>query len=246
MKWEEHRKYYDYNYLMRQNPHVAISDEYTALAQELIDLFQPKRVLDCGCAFGWLVNSLNLQAIDTYGIDVNSAAIEHGQALYPQIKDKLLAIDIATERIPFPDNYFDLVIVREFVEHISDDRFFHVMAEIARVASTHLHVSSPMVRPAVGVSGEAYHAWQEWLKSLNDNSLQSNLSLIDNHPNLISECPHPENIEHPNTHGREFWIGLFEMLGFELMIYDEWHYPPIRLIDNMCGLCILDFKRSKI
>jgi len=252
MKWEEHRKLYDYKYLMRQNPNADFNEAYSAIAQELIDLFQPKRVLDCGCAFGWLVNYLHIKGIDAYGIDINVTAIEHGQTLYPQIKNKLLSIDLATERIPFPDKHFDLVVARELLEHISDDRFFHVVSEIARVASTHLRISSPMVRPPNDVrSPEAYNGWVEWLRSLNNNSLHDNIDLIDKHPNLKSEYPHPENIEHPNTHCRTFWIGLFELIGFESevarneanMILDESPYRPLRF-DNFCGLGILDFKKS--
>lgn len=237
MNWKEHREYYDFNYLLRQNPNTDFGATYSAIAQELVDLFHPQRVLDCGCAFGWLVNQLHIKGIEAYGIDVNVASIEHGQKVYPHIKERLLSIDMATERIPFPDKHFDLVIARELLEHISDDRFFYTVSEIARVSATHLRITSPMVRRPDDVSSKD---WIEWLKSLNNNSLQDNIDLIDKHPNLKSEYPHPFAIEHPNTHCRDFWVGLFELIGFRQMFYGEEPYRPLRF-DNHSGFGVLDF-----
>lgn len=233
MNWEDRKKLYDEKYLERQ----CLSGDHATHAQnaqEMIDLFHPQRVLDCGCANGWLINQFTLRGIESYGVDINKAAIENGKARYPQIN--LLCLDMAIESLPFDNRYFDLVIAREFIEHIDDEHLFFVIGEILRVTSKWMYFETPMVQTG------AQPDWRDWLRERNAYPLVENLQLIGNHPYFSDEYPHSEDIEHPNTHCRGFWIGLFGLLGFEVVYFSEEHYAPFRY-DAICGLNILHLRR---
>ena len=50
--WEERKRLYDEAYLERQNPRSEFNEVRTRIAMEIKTLFNPKKVLDCGCAYG--------------------------------------------------------------------------------------------------------------------------------------------------------------------------------------------------
>lgn len=236
MNWEDRKKLYNEKYLERQGLHNGHNATHAQIAKEIIDLFAPQRVLDCGCANGFLINQLALCGIESYGVDINQAAIDDGRAKYPLIT--LLCLDMAIEKLPFDNRYFDLVIAREFIEHIDDEHLFFVIGEILRVTSKWMSFETPMVQTG------AQTDWRDWLRERNAYPLVENLELIDKHPYLVSEYPHPENQEHPNTHCREFWIGLFNLMGFEVVYFSDEHYAPLRY-DGICGLNILHLQRKR-
>lgn len=90
--------------------------------------FQPKRVLDIGCAKGFLVSIFNAAGIEAYGVDVSSYAIENTPN---NIRNKLFTLDIEKNRLPFENDYFDLVFGLEILEHLS--RFDNLLQEVSRV-----------------------------------------------------------------------------------------------------------------
>ena len=63
------------------------------------------RVLDIGCAKGFLVSDLVNQGIDAYGIDVSQYAVSCGES---QIQGRLCVA--SADHIPFPDHSFDAVL----------------------------------------------------------------------------------------------------------------------------------------
>jgi len=85
-----------------------------------------RRALDVGCADGAFVNALLSEGVDAYGIDVSLEAINSSP-----IKNRLKWVDIDGERLPFPDEHFDLVVSIEVFEHLHSPA--HAMGEVARV-----------------------------------------------------------------------------------------------------------------
>jgi SAM-dependent methyltransferase len=237
MNWNERKKLYDEAYLQRQNPHGTFS-AHKDIAQEMIDCFNPRMVLDCGCGSGWLVDALNTKGVECYGVDINKSAIEHGQTRYSHIVEKFICADMAMENLPYSDGYFDLVIAREFLEHIDDEYLFLAIREMMRVCKSYLYVTTPTV-----YSDMHGAEWSKWLQTLNNNSLDENFKLIGEHPDLKRTVPVPHNQEHPNTHCREFWITLFDLLGFRQICFDDKYYLPLRY-DSICGFGVMSFERK--
>ena len=61
------------------------------------------RVLDAGCAFGWLSQYIP----NPYtGVDQTPALLEYGRELYPQIS----LVEAELQNLPFPDNSFDWIV----------------------------------------------------------------------------------------------------------------------------------------
>jgi ubiquinone/menaquinone biosynthesis C-methylase UbiE len=86
-----------------------------------------KTVLDIGCGVGQTLISCNLKP-DTlaYGVDVDEEALAYGRKLNPHIN----FIRASGERLPFPDQYFDVVISRVALPYMDLPMAF---SEISRI-----------------------------------------------------------------------------------------------------------------
>jgi ubiquinone/menaquinone biosynthesis C-methylase UbiE len=89
------------------------------------------RTLEIGFGQGELIRYLLEHKNRVYGIDVGLASIEG--AIQDGFIDKacLLYMDASTERLPFIDNFFDIVFMLETIEHLSSP--IHAVFEIKRV-----------------------------------------------------------------------------------------------------------------
>jgi len=90
-----------------------------------------KRILDVGCGVGMYVRKFRHFSDEVYGIDVAFDRVREGAKELPNL---MLA---AGEHLPFPNGFFDVVVLNEVIEHVSDDRA--TMVELARVLRTGGH-----------------------------------------------------------------------------------------------------------
>ena len=96
------------------------------------DLVEPRggeRVLDVGCAAGAITDFLSRFGCVAVGIDAEPLAIERARHLFPELE--FLVADAA--ELPFEDASFDKAVAADFVEHVDDETFTRVLAEIRRV-----------------------------------------------------------------------------------------------------------------
>ncbi len=85
------------------------------------------RVLIDGCGVGMYVKALMPYTHEMFGIDVEPEHLEIAKKTVPEARLELAA----AEKLPYADNYFDLVLSHEVIEHVQDDRA--AAAEMARV-----------------------------------------------------------------------------------------------------------------
>lgn len=120
---------------------------FNVIASCISKSIKPKRVLDIGCAKGYLVYILQELGINAYGVDISSYAISRAPE---PIRGKLSVLDIEEDKFPFPDNHFDLVTVLEVVEHLNS--FEHFIKETNRILHKNGYVlittPTPMGRSA--------------------------------------------------------------------------------------------------
>jgi SAM-dependent methyltransferase len=88
------------------------------------------RLLEDGCGVGQYVRALAPFTRQVVGLEIEPSRLREAAALpVPTGNARFLAG--AGERLPFPDNCFDLVLSHEVLEHVQDDR--QALAEIFRV-----------------------------------------------------------------------------------------------------------------
>jgi SAM-dependent methyltransferase len=110
------------------------------VARDIIDHFGLKpgmRVLDVGCAKGFLVKDLMLACpgLEAFGLDISYYAIMHGE---PEVIGRL---HLGTaEKLMFPDHSFDCVLCLNTVHNFPRPRAIKVMQEIERVSGGHAFV----------------------------------------------------------------------------------------------------------
>lgn len=80
-----------------------------------VDL-EGKRILDIGCGVGAFVRRLREFSPRVAGIDVDAERVTEGGKEVPD-----LALAVA-ERLPFADGTFDVAVLHEVLEHVSDDQ----------------------------------------------------------------------------------------------------------------------------
>lgn len=87
-----------------------------------------RRILDIGCGLGMYVRQFLQFSDRVYGVDVDPDKIEQGSR-------ELANLQVApSEALPYPDGSFDVVLLHEVLEHVSDDR--QSVAEALRVLTS--------------------------------------------------------------------------------------------------------------
>ena len=89
----------------------------------------PGRVLDLGCAMGYLVRRLRNQGVEAWGIDISQYALEHA----PEETRQWLTWG-NTDRLPWPDKFFDMVVSFALLEHLNHGELERAIKEIQRVS----------------------------------------------------------------------------------------------------------------
>jgi SAM-dependent methyltransferase len=78
-----------------------------------------------GCGVGMYLHHLGAHMTDITGLDIELARLREAR------RNDNSVVNSAGENLPFPDNFFDLVLSHEVLEHVQDDRA--AIAEIVRV-----------------------------------------------------------------------------------------------------------------
>ena len=100
-----------------------------AAVRDLVDPQPGDRILDLGCAAGAITHYLSSFDAESVGIDFEPLAIAKARELFPEC-----TFEVAdATALPFADASFDKAVAADFVEHIGDDVFLAMCAELRRV-----------------------------------------------------------------------------------------------------------------
>jgi len=105
---------------------------WVSVAKDIITQYCLKpgdRVLDVGCAKGFLVKDLLAEGIDAYGMDVSQYALMHCE---PEVVGRLQIG--SAEILPFPDHSFDVVLAINSLHNLKKPELLQALHEMGRVA----------------------------------------------------------------------------------------------------------------
>lgn len=106
------------------------------IADRIIKEFQPKTVLDAGCAIGFLVEALRDRGVEAYGIDISEYAIS-------KVRDDIKPYcKVASITEPLQNKY-DLIVCIEVFEHLEMDQIKAACTNLCSSTKEILFSSTP-------------------------------------------------------------------------------------------------------
>jgi SAM-dependent methyltransferase len=109
---------------------------FGGIADRIVADMAPRRVLDAGCALGFLVETLRDRSVDAYGIDISSYAIDQ---VHPPVKP-FCRVGSITDDL---GGDFDLIVSIEVAEHMPTRAAEEALANICAHTTDVLFSSSP-------------------------------------------------------------------------------------------------------
>jgi GT2 family glycosyltransferase/glycosyltransferase involved in cell wall biosynthesis len=106
------------------------------VADQIIRCLRPRRVLDAGCAMGFLVEALWDRGVEAYGIDISSYAISKVR------RDMAPYCKVASLTDPIRDR-FDLVTCIEVLEHLPPEQTLPAIENLCQCTDMVLFSPSP-------------------------------------------------------------------------------------------------------
>lgn len=106
------------------------------IAERIIEQFEPRTILDAGCAWGVLVEAFRKHGLDASGVDISEFAIQN---VHPEIRPYCW-IGSITE--PFPKNY-DLITCIEVLEHMPQREAEKAIENFCKHANEVIFSSTP-------------------------------------------------------------------------------------------------------
>lgn len=107
----------DYLESYGENPFMA-EEYWNKLEDDTINILKPhlkkdQKILDIGVGLGRLLSKINLE-IEKHGVDISISYLE-------QAKQKGINVILSKiEELPYPDNYFDVIVTTDVLEHVLD------------------------------------------------------------------------------------------------------------------------------
>lgn len=102
------------------------------------------KVLEIGCAKGFMVQDLNDMGVNAFGLDVSDYAIntapDSATTVRPDLAIKFFVGDMRTALAQFGRNEFDLVYSMRTLECIDDTDLPDIITELNRIAKKQIHV----------------------------------------------------------------------------------------------------------
>jgi SAM-dependent methyltransferase len=136
---------------------------YGQCAERMIDHYRlaaGSAVLEMGCAKGFVLVEFFRRGMNVAGIDISSYAVEHA---VPEIKPFI--VNASCDRLPWPDNSFDLVYSKETLPHLTEQQVVAAISEARRVCRS----DNIFFEIQVGNDAEAQRlikAWDETHKTV--------------------------------------------------------------------------------
>lgn len=107
---------------------------WVPVAEDIVkhyDLKAGSRVLDIGCAKGFLIKDMMrvCPGLEVFGLDISSYAVENSD---PEVSDRIIVGNAA--QLPFDDDSFSVALAVNTIHNLQRDQCIDALREIERVA----------------------------------------------------------------------------------------------------------------
>lgn len=120
-----------------------------------------KRILEIGCAKGFLVEDLRTRGINAFGVDVSQYCYDNAN---PSVQPYLTVADIrigqSTFLSDFNNNYFALIIGKEVLCCFSDAEITAMVTELNRISADQFYVISEQA-PTTFYNSKTIQQWRD-------------------------------------------------------------------------------------
>lgn len=103
-------------------------NKYRPLLSEIIRYAPPGKILDVGCGLGFFIECARQFNFDAEGVEGSPYAVEQCRSRGLPVHEQLLS-----ERLPYEDETFAVVVVNQVIEHIPNDVAKILLREAHRV-----------------------------------------------------------------------------------------------------------------
>ena len=118
-------------YLPEMNIDSEISIFHRQRYESILSICAGKNVVDAACGEGYGSSFIAEKAACVIGIDISHEAIENAKGKYQ--KENLHYYEASVERIPVEDNWADVFVSYETIEHVTEDIQRKFLKEIRRI-----------------------------------------------------------------------------------------------------------------
>ena len=128
---------------------------YNAVADLILETFNPKQVVDIGCGEGMFLNVFHQRGIQVLGCDISEAALRVSP------KDFVIFQADATKPIRF-NKKFDLCICVEIAEHIPTRHSKTLVENLTQASDTVFFTAAPPWQGGVGhINEQPFEFWHQ-------------------------------------------------------------------------------------
>jgi len=162
-KWDF--DYWDGDRRINYGGYKYIEGRLQKLVKNLIRHYKLKKgqkILDVGCGKGFLLYDIykEIPGIEVYGIDISKYAIKNAKN---EIKEKLICAN--AKKLPFKNNFFDLVLSINTLHNLYNFELFDALKEIERVGKKNKYICVESYRNEEEKANLLY--WQVTCESFN-------------------------------------------------------------------------------
>ncbi|MEM0253538.1 MAG: class I SAM-dependent methyltransferase [Candidatus Bathyarchaeia archaeon] len=103
-----------------------------------------RKVLEVGCATGKFVKVLRRLGVEAFGVDLSSYVISKANV---DVRTFLYNVDVETERVPFNNEFFDMIMAIETMEHFANITYaLENLKQVLKVGGL-MFITVPKPRP---------------------------------------------------------------------------------------------------
>jgi SAM-dependent methyltransferase len=105
------KNYIDVVYESNKKPFTAYPEKLIKFLKKKYSLEKTSKILEMGCGRGEFLNEFTKLGMDGFGIDLSNFAKDYCD------NAEIKVVDISKNPVPYPDNSFDIVFSKSFIEH---------------------------------------------------------------------------------------------------------------------------------